>query len=98
MTAPLHERPSIPLTWAEQDRFELLMARMVCPGGTTRYYTPRARLRRLARRMARSRFADDVRASVDAAFWPAVICSGVLLALVALTYLQSLTPVTGGIR
>lgn len=98
MTAPLHDRPSVPLTWAEQDRFADLavLASARAPHVTRYRCTPPAR--RLARRIARSPFADHVRASVDAAFWPAVICSGVLLALTVLTYLQSLTPVTGGIR
>jgi hypothetical protein len=62
VTAPLHERPSIPLTWAEQDRFADLTVLLSCPPPvTTRYYTPRARLRRLAARVARSPFADDLR-------------------------------------
>lgn len=96
MTAPLHERPSIPLSWAERDRFELLMARMVCPGGVTRYYTPRARLRRLARRVACSPFAGHVRRARSYGWLLGLLIAG--LACVALAYLQSLTPVTGGIR
>lgn len=79
MTAPAHERPSIPLTWYEQDRFCDLVAPLAIQPRTTRYYTPRARLRRLARRVARSPMAGDVRAAWRAAFWPAVTCAGFFL-------------------
>jgi hypothetical protein len=72
------DRPDIPLTWGERDRFDDLTAQLVQPR-TVRYYTPRARLRRLAARIAASPFAEDLRASVRAAFWPAVVCAGLFL-------------------
>jgi hypothetical protein len=56
------DRPDIPLTLGERDRFDDLITLWFSPPPvTTRYYTPRARLRRLAARVARSPFADDLR-------------------------------------
>lgn len=52
----------------------------------------------LRRRVRSSAVAGHVRSSVRAAFWPTSIGSGVVVALVVLTWLQSLTPITGGIR
>ena len=55
-------------------------------------------VRALGRRLASSPLAGHLRSSARAAFWPASIGSGLVLALVVLAYLQSLTPTTGGIR
>lgn len=80
MTAPQHEKPSIPLTLGEWDRFDDLVTHSFYGAPTvTRYYTPRARLRRLMRRIARSPFAGDLRAAVNAVFWPSAIGAGLLL-------------------
>lgn len=75
MTAPHLDRPSIPLSWYEQDTFNrLTSARPLLPARLS----PRAwsGTRRTLRRLARSR---SVRQSVDAAFWPAVMCAGLVL-------------------
>lgn len=80
---PVHERPSRPLTWGEQDRFaDLAVLASARPPHTTRYATPAGRARLLARRVARSRFADDLRHAARGAFWPAVACSALLVGLV----------------
>ena len=48
---------------------------------TTRYYTPRARLTLLRRRMLASPFADHLRAAYRSAFYPAAMGAGVLLGI-----------------
>lgn len=44
-------------------------------------YTPRARARRRWRRILRSRFARDLKASARAAYWPAIVAVGLILGL-----------------
>lgn len=85
MTAPAHETPSIPLSIGERDAFDRLMFEASHRPVVTRYYTPRARLRRALRRIARSPMAGDLRAAYYAAFWPSAIGAGVLLAAVIAT-------------
>lgn len=51
------------------------------PRPVTRHYTLHARLRQLARRVAVSPFAGDLRRAWRAAFWPAVACSGLFIGL-----------------
>ena len=63
------------------------------PSVPRRYERP-TRLRRLFR----SPLARHVRAAAAATFWPAWISAGVVLALLVLTYVQSLTPITGAIK
>ena len=64
------------------------------PPVTTVYRTPRARLAHARRRFLTSPFVAHLRSSARAAFWPASIGCGVVLALVVLVQLQALTPVT----
>jgi hypothetical protein len=64
------------------------------PSVPSRYYTPRARLRRRWHRVLTSPAARHLRASGRGAFWPLAIGSGVVLALVVLAQLQALTPTT----
>jgi hypothetical protein len=63
------------------------------PSVPTRYVR-----RPLLTRVRTSPAAEHLRAATRSTFWPLAISSGVILALVLLTYVQALTPITGAIR
>lgn len=55
---------------------------------------PSVPTRVVRRSVLRSPFMRHLRAAVAATFWPAAVCSGLILAAVALTYLQGIAPTT----
>lgn len=82
-TRPPQDRPPVPLTWAEQDRFLLLMLRAAVPGRTRRYTVRRRD------RLRQSPFADDLRRAYRSVFWPAVVASGLLVGVVVINVLAA---------
>jgi len=64
------------------------------PSVPTRHRTFVATLTAIWLRLSTSPAASHLRAATRSAFWPLAISSGVILALVLLTYVQALAPVT----